>query len=192
MNKIIQVKGSNATGKTTTIRQFIENHNLRKEAVKVESEDVPIYANNEHTICILGDYEAKNGGCDRFKGKKQIYSTIKYLIKSYNSKYIIFEGFIYGKSLSFAEEMLKFSRLYNYEYLSVFLFRKPQSALNLLYKRNGNNSINEKSFFSSYKMCLSCYKKSKERKMLVKAYDVDNIDLAKMGSILEEALWIMK
>ena len=185
MNKIIQVKGSNAVGKTTAIKQFIEKNKFIQSQIAVNNKNVFINHNIDYSICILGRYDVKNGGCDRFDGKKQIFDTIATLIKKYNTETIIFEGFIYGKSFSFAVEMEKFCKIINFKYISLFLYKEPNKALETIYKRNNGANINEQSFFSSYKTALNCMKKLRNNGFMLKTYNTDNIKYEEMFTIIE-------
>lgn len=188
MNKIIQIRGSNAVGKTTCIRSFILKNGLQIENILVGNIKTDITTDKHHKIIILGRYDVLNGGCDRYKNKYHIIDTILFLIKEYKPFYIIFEGFIYGKTFKFAMDLYKIAKLFNYEYVPIVLFRNPEKALELLYARNGEAKINEKTFYDCYKSSLSSYRKIKDSGINIKLFNTDNILEDEMYKIIEKEI----
>ena len=186
MNKIIQLRGSNAVGKTTAVKEFVKAHKMIITTVDINGTTTHITHDIKKEIIVLGRYDVLNGGCDRFKNKRHVIETIVFLIKEYKPKVIIFEGFIYGKTFKMACDIEKLSKIYGYQYIPITLYRSPQKALELLYSRNGKEKINEKTFYECYKSNLSSFKKIKAVGISIKLYNTDNIQKNHMKEIIEE------
>lgn len=185
MNKIIQIRGSNAVGKTTTVRKFIENKNMHIEQIMVSNIKTDITCDANKQYIVLGRYDVKNGGCDRFKNRTHVINTILYLVKTYKPKVIIFEGFIYGKTFKFALDIEKLARMFSYKYIPIVLYRSPENALKLLYDRNGKSRINEQTFYECYKSSLTSYEKIKRVGIGIQKVNTDDIPIDDMHKIIE-------
>ncbi len=186
MNKVIQIRATNAMGKTTIIKQYIKKYHLKTEQIEVFNEKVYITHNDEKTVFILGKYGEKWGGCDNFKNKQQVFNTILYLIKHYKPKIIIFEGLLYGKTFLFAYNLCKYLKKYNYKYKGIVLNSNFEFALKRLRKRNNNNDINLEAFYNTWYQVLNSYKKLKQRNIDMELIDITNIKLEDMVKILEK------
>ena len=182
--QIIQIRGGNATGKTTTVRQFVNKHNLKIEEIIVNGQKTYISTNNKD-IVVLGRYDKLNGGCDLFEGREHVTQTIIYIIKTMRPKTIIFEGFIYGLSYKFGCDVQKLAQIFGYEYLAITLIRDENNGLNILYKRNGAVNINEKNFLSKYKASISAHKKLKNSGIKALMVNTDNVQEKEMYKIIE-------
>ena len=186
--KLIQIRGCNAAGKTTTVRQFIEKNNFRSEEILIKGIRTYITINKDNSIVILGRYDKKTGGCDLFKNKEHVLHTIIWLIVNIRPKTIIFEGLIYGLSYKFASELSDYVRNYNYEYIGICLYIRPDIAIDRLYNRNGGKKINEQYIFNKTKAAMSAFKKLKCNGYKVKLVDTSDISQGNMFKILEDCI----
>ena len=57
--KVIQLRATNAIGKTTTVKQFIEKYNLQPFSENIGSETVFLTSNSNKKIIVLGKYGDK-------------------------------------------------------------------------------------------------------------------------------------
>lgn len=186
--KLIQIRGCNASGKTTTVRQFIEKNNFRSEEIFIKGIRTYITINQDNSIVILGRYDKKTGGCDLFENKEHVFNTIIWLIVNIRPKTIIFEGLIYGLTYKFASELSDYVKNYNYKYVGICLYVNPDIAIERLYKRNGGKKINEQYVFSKTKSAISAYKKLALNGYNVKMLDTSNIKENEMFKILEDCI----
>lgn len=184
--KVIQIRATNAMGKTTIMRQFIEKYNLSVYTEKIKSDAVYITANKDKSIIILGKYGDKWGGCDNFKNKIQVFETIIYLIKKYKPKYIIFEGLLYGKTFKFASNLSNYIKKYDYDYLGITLTADFNFALKRLQKRNGNAGINVEAFYNTWKSVIMSHNKLKAVGTNMVLVDITGVKLEDMVKILEK------
>ena len=190
--KVIQLRATNAVGKTTIVRQFIKKYNLLENEETINKQKVFITANNDKSIIILGKYNDKWGGCDNFKNKVEVFETIIYLIKKYKPQYIIFEGMLYGKTFKFAYNLNNYLKKFNYEYLGITLSCDFEFSLKRLQTRNNNKEVNVEAFYNTWKAVIISHKKLLASKVKMKLIDVTNIKLEDMVKILENEVQLDK
>lgn len=186
--KLIQIRGCNASGKTTTVRQFIEKNNFESIEVNIKGKKTYLTINQDKSIVILGRYDKKTGGCDLFDNKEHVFNTIMWIIFNLKPKVIIFEGLIYGLTYKFASELSNFVSKYNYQYKGICLYANEDTVLERLYKRNGGKSIKEINIFKKTKTMISSYKKLLANGYNVKMIDTSNINENEMFKILEDCI----
>ena len=182
---VIQIRGCNATGKTTIVRQFIEKYNLSMKELDVNGTKTIITSNEDNSLVVLGRYDKTIGGCDLYSGTKQVFSTIIYCIKNFNSKTIVFEGMLYSKTFSFTNNLKKAIKNFGYKYIGIYLYRTFDNVVRLLTERNGKG-VNLKNLIPTYKSCYTSYLNCKKAGLNMKKINVDNIKFEEMGEILEE------
>lgn len=183
--KVIQLRGTNAVGKTTIVRQYIERYALTIHEETVDGRKVYITCDDSHSVIILGKYGEKWGGCDCFKDKVQVFDTIILLVKKYQPKAIIFEGLLYGKTFKFASSLNKALKRYGYSFIGIVLNADFDFVLKRLQERNGNKEINIEAFYNTWKSVLVSYDKLKKSGVPMKLVDITNYKYDEMYTILE-------
>lgn len=186
--KLIQIRGNNASGKTTTVRQFIQRNNFEIKEISIKGKKTFITTNEDNSIVVLGRYDKKTGGCDLFDNKEHVFNTIIWVIVNLRPQTIIFEGMIYSFTYKFASILSDYVRKYNYKYVGICLYIPVELSLERLYKRNGGKQINEKMLCEKAKAMLGAYKKLYEKGYNVKILDTGKIKEEVMYQILENEL----
>lgn len=145
---IVQLRGLNASGKTTAMRQFAEKNNLAEKQIDVTGIQTWVMVNEK--TAVIGRYPKTSnfGGCDScIKGKQHLLSTIQTLIENGYST-IAFEGFLFSGSTKLALEINDLAKHNGYDYIAVLMNLRYETELNRLFSRNGGKEINLKSFDS--------------------------------------------
>lgn len=187
--KLIQIRGCNASGKTTSVRQFIQRNNLQIKQVCVKGKNTYITTNEDNSIVVLGRYDKKTGGCDLFANKDHVFNTIVWIIFNLRPKVIIFEGLIYGLTYKFASQVSDYVKKYNYEYSGLCLYANEEIVLQRLYKRNGGKAIKEINIFKKTKTMISSYKKLLSCGYKVKMIDTSTLKEEYMYKIIEDEIY---
>lgn len=188
MKKILQIRGANASGKTTIVRQFIEHNGLTLTFEKVGEADIPFYVSADRKIAVLGRYDKTTGGCDLFTGKAQVISAIVHAARKLHAETIIFEGFIYGKSFNFGSGLNGLAKILGYEYIGLSLHRTIENAMKLLSGRNGGKSFSIDNLIHSMKDVEKSYKKLRAAGVKMKHIDTDAIAYEDMYTVLQGEL----
>lgn len=185
--QVIQVRGCNASGKTTCVNGAIQKYGMVLEDYYTYGKNVMITTTPDKSIIVLGRYDKKIGGCDLFGSTKDVVKTIVNTIKEFKPKTIIFEGMIYSKSMLFAENMKQICKNYGYKYRNVYLYRTLKNTIELLDKRSGGG-YSKSNLLSTYKNCISVYQKMKKARFDIKKIDVDNLSYEETQNILLEMI----
>lgn len=186
--KLIQIRGSNGSGKTTMMKQFVEKHNLEIKNIDVGGIPTDISTNQDMSIIVLGKYNKKTGGCDLYKNKEHISKTIYQVVKDYRPKILLFEGLIYGLTYKFAKTLADTMKKYGYDYKGICLYLEPELAIKRVLLRNGGKSINHQAIYDKTKSFLASYEKLKKDNYNVKMINTGNVNIENMVDILEREI----
>ena len=181
---ILNVRGCNASGKTTTVREFINTF---------ESPHVEMLGSSVITVCsqdviVLGRYDKKNGGCDGYKGKDQVISTIEAAIRTKRPRVIIYEGMIYSKTCKMAVDVQEKITKYGYGLRIIYLHRSFESILDLLEKRNGGSDYNPLNIYRTYEAVQRAYEKLKAANFCIRKIEVENYGIDDMKAIIPKSI----
>lgn len=130
MNKrlIVNIRGANASGKTTLMRHFMENVvnslELRSpDNTRVDFQFAHAPGSLNMPLCIIGKYDAsKYSGCDKIKSADAIEWAVKHAMEAYPAHHVMFEGFRVSKSYSrFAALRNELTRQYDVRWVWAFL-----------------------------------------------------------------------
>ena len=100
--KIISVRGTNGSGKTTVVRRVMELFSV-KAPVYIDGRKNPYYymlANGDagYGAVIIGSYENTTGGCDTISGTAPIYELVK--MHALAGRDVIFEGLMHAQDVN--------------------------------------------------------------------------------------------
>lgn len=186
---IIQIRGANAAGKTTAVKQYIEKYGMEPLSIDLHSGKTIFYADSEHKRIVLGRYDKPIGGVDNFKGRKQITEALKYAAVTWSPHVIIFEGFICGKSFKFTQGVYALSKLLGYSFLGITLVRSFENTVRLLRERNNNSTFSIENLQQTVKEVQRSHEKLKSASVPVRKINADNFKKEDMWQILEVATW---
>lgn len=83
MRKIIQLRGTNATGKTTACRQFIQSGQFTVRSVPVYGKYIEYHYDEQRKIAVVGRYDQREcGGVDGYIKNKNFLRDSKCLRES--------------------------------------------------------------------------------------------------------------
>lgn len=179
--KVIQIRGCNACGKTTVIKQFLKTKQFKQKKYKKIN-----YYEGENII-VLGDY-SKDGccGCDvEFSNKVELFDTILWFVKNVKPKYLIFEGLIYGVTFEFSYKLKKYLEKNNCDYKAIYLTSDIETIVDRLKERNKGKEVNYEHLVGKYQSSEKAYYKLKINNVDIVKYDVKNIKKEDMFKLLE-------
>ncbi len=137
---VINIRGANASGKTSLARSFINNKSIE---LFMEGRNRPVFVYcPDSNVLLLGSYRNKCGGCDTMVKK----DTIRLLKLAWMTDCnIVFEGVIVGDNKEvdywYMKELDKTiaNRFWGFAYLMLPF----EACLRRVYKRNNNKPIKE-------------------------------------------------
>jgi thiol-disulfide isomerase/thioredoxin len=187
--KIINIRGSHCSGKTTAVRLFIEKNKNEVIETIVNGIKTHITLVNDGKVVVLGRYDqATCGGCDRYKGGGHVKATLQYVVKQYRPEVIIYEGIIYSITFKMATEIADLSNKMGYEWKSIYLFREYNESMEFLEKRNHGKQVNVEAIYAKYVNVNRVFKKLLANNYNVKKIDVTGKSIEYLGDIIENEI----
>ena len=190
MKKIIQLRGTNATGKTTAVRNFIARCDFCIQTIEVNGKRYNYSYDKGRNIIVAGRYDTREcGGVDgEIQEKKVLQEYLYRLLKLLKPEALIIDAVIYGLTFRFGYELMKVGEALGYHYIGIVCAPPLEVALARLYGRNGGKLINEKNLQDKYFACLRAYEKSLEVGMDMRLVDTSTIPREEAHTIIEAVL----
>ena len=188
--KVIQLRGTNATGKTTTIRQFIEHGNFTVQSIAIGRRAIEYHWDEERKIVIVGRYDrAVTGGIDGYITNKDLLNNVIIrMIKAIKPETLLFEGVVYGVTFKFAYELARILKSLGYEYIGLCFLPPLNVVFDRLAERNGGKEVDYMSVQSKWFSASSAYEKLYKNGINVKAIDTAKIPKDKMWRLIEDLI----
>lgn len=190
MARVIQLRGTNATGKTTAIRQFINRGTFSVKEIPVGGRLIEYHWNAERKIAILGRYDqCMSGGVDGYITSKELLgSSILRILRCVKPNALLFEGIVYGVTFQFAYELNSILKRMGCEYIGICFLPPLDVALERLKERNGGKAVDIDSVSSKWFTASKAYEKLKAAGVQVKAVDTSTIPKQDMWKVIEREL----
>lgn len=188
---IVEIRGTNASGKTTTVKQFIGIHK-NQELMEIEylpnkTAHVVRFGNNMFAI---GRYDKKISGVDLYASKEKVFRVIKLLLDNYNPNLIVLEGAIFGKTYKTTYDLALLVSKYNFRVFNIFLKRDIQNNLKLLEKRNNGGNYNIVTFMNAYKAINKLSQKCLNEKIYdTVVINADKVPYDKMWTLISDVVY---
>lgn len=186
---IVQLRGGNACGKSTAMRQYCAAHGMKPGEIDTPFGSVKVMHSPGRSV--IGWYKPFSNaeGCDAsVNSKEHLLSTIERLCEG-GDALICFEGFIYGKTYTLPNRINALAKRMGYTFVAV-LFSVPYSTeLERLMNRNGGKMVNLNVFDASYFGARKAF--GKLRQTSIPCFDIDTsgIPLTEMGGIIDDIIY---
>lgn len=186
---IVQLRGGNACGKSTAMRQYCAAHGMKPG--EVDTPFGPVRVMRSPGRSVIGWYKpfSNSEGCDASVGsKEQLLSTIERLCVG-GDDVICFEGFIYGKTFTLPNRINALAKRKGYVFIAVFLSVPYSEELQRLMSRNGGKPVNYDVFDASYYGARKAF--GKLRQTSIPCFDIDTsgIPMIEMGGIIDDIIY---
>lgn len=186
--KIVQIRGSNGSGKTTILKQACDICNLKQIKIAINETLTTICVDENKKIVVLGKYDVGCGGVDRFKDYQHIIDTLIYVVCKIQPQLILFEGVIASQSLKFCCKIKDIFKRYNCEYYVINLNTDINVSLKRIYQRNGGKQIKEEQVLQKQIQILKSHRKMIEKGFAAKLIDTTHIKIENMWKLIESYL----
>ena len=157
--KIIQICGSNGTGKTTLVKNLIRGGKFLKMNVVIDGKNREWWYDGR--IAVIGKYNSANCcGCDagNYTGETLI-NVISALILAYRPNVILFEDVRFGGSYTFKTRAMRIAKENGYEYCSFVLMARFETLCKRVLGRTGNENVNFDQIRSKARQVISSSRK---------------------------------
>lgn len=138
--KVVQIKGSNGTGKTTLIKSLIALSNDVHYVHHPETRKPYATVLYDLQWCIIGIYpeEKQMGGCDNIRTVQEVKDILLELVEQYSGYWIAFEGMLLSTTMTLYNYMLDLQASHGIEPFVVVLQATPEGCLKRIEKRRGS------------------------------------------------------
>lgn len=139
-SKIVQIKGSNGTGKTTLMKQLVALSNDIYFVHHPETRKPHATVLYDLQWCIIGLYpeEKQMGGCDNIHTVQEVKDILLELVESYPGYWIAFEGMMISTTMTMYNYMLELQQSHGIEPYVVVLKSSVEGCLKRIEKRRGS------------------------------------------------------
>lgn len=189
--KFIHIRGATGSGKTTTVRQYLQRTGgFTLHKIRVGGKEYPYHYNKAKKILITGMYGRRVcDGCDGIIVNKDIMKAyLTAIIDAVQPDVVIFEAVMYGITAKFTLELNELLSARGYKYKGLALVPPMEFCLGNILTRNGGKQINIKSLQNKVE------RGRRSAEMLIEAgLDIEFIDTSKyrmseMNMIIEKEL----
>lgn len=181
---IVNVRGSNASGKTSAVRGFIAGY----DDTALETIEGNICTRCGSDAYVLGRYDKKNGGCDAYSGRDQVLRAIKAVIRQRHPRIIVYEGMIYSTTVKMARDVGEIFAMEGYRYKGIYLRCRFAEVIRRLEARNDGRPYDILSVKKTYDVCYSTFKSIQDSGMDIIRIDTDEMGIDEMAQIIPHAV----
>lgn len=190
MNKyVVNVRGINASGKSTAVRLFCRAFSLQPEVLEFGGQKYRVMTDGKKIA--VGWYRPYSvaEGCDALKaGKEDFKRFLEYLLKERKPEIVVYEKQIWSTTYKLTKEIAGITEQSGYQFIAIHMKIRYEVALNRLFFRNGGNLTNLDNFDNRFYQVQCARKNMKKNRIVVFDADVEKIPKEKMDWCIIEAI----
>ena len=191
MKRFIHIRGSTGSGKTTTVRQYLQRTGgFSLHQITVNGKSYPFHYNKAKKILITGVYGRRIcDGCDGIITNRDI--MLGYLLKLIDTvkpEVIIFEAVLYGITTKFGKELADLVSERGYKYKGIVLTPPMEFCLSNIMTRNGGKRTNIESLRNKCEQAERSGKALKELGVDIEFIDTSKMRVTQLSDIIEKEL----
>lgn len=174
--KVIQICGTNGTGKTTLVKGLLTTGNFLRMELPIDGEAKEWWYDGQ--VAVIGRY-AQNNCCGVDAGKysgEQLLKVLDTILAVYGPTAVVFEDVRFGGSYSFKVRARDCASRYGYEYIAIALTASLKTVSERVINRSGNESVNFDNMLSKAKCVIRSTQKIKNDGSNVFFFDTDKLD----------------
>lgn len=185
MRKVVQVRGTHGSGKTTMVRQFLQLEGAAGLVTFPTSQGEANAIVTDTGFIVMGKYPKGSnfGGCDGYKNRTMLVEAIDAALGG-NPAGIVFEGVFYGMTVKLARDVAAIAERHGYAYRGVYCHREFEDTVRAVHERNGGRPFNEEKQLVKCQKVLSSYTALKRLGYDMVRVDVANVPKSEMGVLL--------
>ena len=190
MSKIVlNVRGAHCSGKTTSVRGFINSHPNHIETAILGGKKTDYTVIEDLNVIVLGRYDqGMCGGVDRYKNGNHVKEAIVYIAQTHNPDWIIYEGIMYSVTFKMADEIADICSRIGYVWESIFLYRDFAEMIDFLEDRNNGKPVNLEAVTLKWERVQAVYQKIISAGRSVKKITVTGMPKKLLENIINEEI----
>jgi hypothetical protein len=180
---VFSIFGSNASGKSTAVRQMISAAVAKEKSYIIGDRKVEAMESSDGRTTFIGNYKSSIDGVDRWiKSQQELFELAKKVFES-RSEILIFESFIFGKSYKFNLAMQEYGKIIGFDYYPVLFYAGQRTIENRLKERN-DRAFSAEKVNSAREASIRCFKRLKGV-MGTQCLDTGKTPREGMGALLD-------
>lgn len=182
--KIIQIRGYNGSGKTSTIKSLLASKQV--EVRRFRGKNITVFDGDK---CVLGDY-TKSGcvGTDsEVRDKHELFDIVFELSEAFDV--VIFESAFYGKTFDLSKRIANKSRKIGSEYIGIYNRVSVERAISNVMLRNGGKPINPANFYNGIRCTELAYRKLRNDGEKMICFESDSLSVDDMADKLSGIIY---
>lgn len=189
MGVVINIRGINASGKSTAVREYCRENGLKP--VTISFRGYKYRAMTDGKRYVLGWYKpySNSEGLDSLDADKEEFKLfMHWFLRKYSPEVVVYEKQIWSTTYKLTSEIVKICKKYGYEFAVVLMQIKYEDALNRMYERNGGKDKNFENFNNRFHAVYRSTNSLSELDISYFRVDVMKIEIDRMKTILEQAV----
>ena len=192
MTKVLQIRGGHGSGKSSFAKDCIRFYGLKTKEIPIGNKKYLFYGNEDNSFLIIGKYNTSCGGCDGYiKNAEELLFLITEIVSKVKPEIFIFEGVVFGKTLSLAQKINDICKKYNSEYIPIFLMCGLEKSIERILERNNGKPFNPATIYKVYRGALLSVKNLRDNNIFCKVINTEKIQKEEYHKIIE-GLWKQK
>lgn len=186
---VVNVRGINASGKSTAVREFCRAYSLQPQEVSFMGQKFRIMTDGVRLV--FGWYKPYSGaeGMDALKVDKESFKRFfEYVIKRNKPQIVVYEKIIWSKTFKLTSEIAEIARKNDYQFIAICMMIKFENGLQRLLLRNGGNIERTGTFENGYYGVQNARKNLKKNGYIVFDAGTDYIKKESMKYVIPAAL----
>lgn len=190
---VINVRGINASGKSTAVREFCRTFDLKPEQIQFQGNKYRVMTDGKKYV--IGWYKpySDSEGCDSLDVDKEAFKRfLQHLIGGVRPELIVYEKQIWSTTYKLTGEIIDLSKAYGYNFLVVQMMIGYEDSLNRLFFRNGGKNVNLENFDTRFTGVQRSLKQLEKRNIFILYSDPLKIPIERMKEVLLSGIEMVK
>ena len=187
--KIIQICGTNGTGKTTLVKNLLKSGRFLKMSIQVDGKNREWWFDG--TVAILGKYNDSNCcGIDagNYSGET-LQHAITRILSDYMPNVLLLEDIRYGSTYKFKKNLESKAKMFGYDYFAFALIAKFETVSQRVYNRSKNINVDYDRIRSKARQVVNSCRKLQREGMSIVWVDTDEKDEKGVLSVLRGLIY---
>lgn len=140
MKYVVNIRGINASGKSTAVRQFCKKYDMKPDTIRFNGFIWKVMTNGKYIA--IGHYKpySNSEGCDPLNITGEMFKNfLTFILMQYDFEIVVYEKQIWSTTYKLTAEVRDLTKACGYSFIAVQMSINYSAALNRLFKRNGNN-----------------------------------------------------
>ena len=190
---VINVRGINASGKSTAVREFCRTFNLKPSKIQVRGKKYRVMTGGGKYV--IGWYKPYSGseGCDAIKADKEDFKMIlKFIMEEERPDLIVYEKQIWSNSYKLTGEIIDLAKGFGYDFLAIQMMISYEDSLNRLFTRNGGKNVSFENFDCRFTGVQRSLKKLEAKDIFILYSYSSKISIEEMQEVILSGIEMVK